>query len=71
MNANPLAQITTEVERLLTISGFQGLIFLQYYLRPWVANAIKEGYTPSAINKVINDSVDCFIANHNSEQVMS
>jgi hypothetical protein len=71
MNVPPLAQIEIEVERLLSISGFKGLIFLNYYLKPWVTNALKEGYAPSAINKVIADSVDCYIANHNCEQVMS
>jgi hypothetical protein len=71
MNIDPLSQIVIEVNRLLDISGPRGIIFLHYYLQPWVKNAIKEGYAPSAINKVINDAVDCHIANHNSEQWMS
>jgi hypothetical protein len=69
MNVPPLAQVEAEVDRLLSISGFRGIIFLHYYLKPWVCNAIKEGYGPNVINKVINDRVDCFIANHNDEQI--
>jgi hypothetical protein len=71
MNIDPLTQISIEVDRLLDNSGFRGIIFVHYYLKPWVTNAIKEGYAPSVINKLINDAVDCYIANHNEEEVMS
>ena len=62
-----LERVAVETYRLLSVSGYKGMLFLNFYLQPFRRAALNAGVSPAQIDNMVERVIDDYCAQHSKD----